>query len=42
MDLDTGDQYLSEKSYREAYNLRVTNDTTGNMGSLHNIEGVEF
>lgn len=42
MDLDTGDQYLSESCYREAYNLRLTTATNGNSGTLHNIEGVKY
>lgn len=42
MDLDTSDQFLPTTSYREAYNLRLTADTNGNSGTLHNIEGVKL
>lgn len=42
MDLDTADQDLTDKKYREAFNLRVVTDANGTSGSLSNIEGVRF
>lgn len=42
MDLDTADQYLDSKKYREAFNLRVVTDMDGTGGSLTNIEGVRY
>lgn len=42
MNLDTSDQFLPDNSYREAFNLRLTADTNGISGSLHNIEGVRL
>lgn len=42
MNLDTGDQFLPDTSYREAYNLRLTTGLGSNTGTLHNIEGVKF
>lgn len=42
MDLDTDDQYLSSRSYRAAYNLRLSSREGGNTGSLNSIEGVKY